>query len=361
MASPKSKFSTRRALIGSGAAAALLAASGAGGLLAVPAARAQAPRKLAISYPTRSGASWPLWIAKNGGYYQKHGFEASLEFGVHPAGIATLVSGQAQMINYGIEQVLAAVVREPSMVMMGSTLNKGSFALVANASIAKTADLKGKRIGVGRLGDVLYIYTLEMLHKSGLGTRDVQWVSTGTDASARVSMLMGGQIDAFLVPAPAYFKLEAQGVRVLDLIANHADIFVSTALVFKKSWVAENKDAPLRLTMAHAEAIKRFYDDKAFAVETYRAFDPQDKALVERLYDIYVGKDILDRVPLLSHAAVQSAAGRLEADIPAVKGFDFKQVVDMGAVRRLIGEGYFQKLFGAGVRDEEERKLKASY
>ena len=62
--------------------------------------RAQALQKVTINYPTRSGASWPMYIAKEGGYYQKYGLDVDLQFGVHPAGIAMLTSGQAVMVNH---------------------------------------------------------------------------------------------------------------------------------------------------------------------------------------------------------------------------------------------------------------------
>ena len=31
----------------------------------------QSLQKVTINYPTRSGATWPLYIARDGGYYQK--------------------------------------------------------------------------------------------------------------------------------------------------------------------------------------------------------------------------------------------------------------------------------------------------
>ena len=55
----------------------------------------QALQKTAINFPTRSGASWPMFIAKEGGYYQKYGLDANLVFAGHPAGIAMVVSGEA--------------------------------------------------------------------------------------------------------------------------------------------------------------------------------------------------------------------------------------------------------------------------
>lgn len=334
----------------------------AGSLLAPALVRAQPQAvKLTIAYPTRSGASWPLWLARHAGIYQKHGLDVALEFAVHPAGIAMLVSGQAQMINYGLEQILAASVRDPALVMMGSSLGKGNFALMAHKGIARMEDLKGRRVGVGRVGDTLYVYTLELLRKNGMSERDVQWVPTGTDASSRVKMMQAGSIDASLVVAPAYFKLEAQGYNVLDLLVNHPDIFVSTAYVFKKSWVKDNPELPARLIMAHAEAIQRFYDDKTLAVQAYRAFDAQDEADVARLYDIYRGKNVLERVPLLQKAAVESAMTNIAGDVPAIKTFDPAAVIDMGPVRKLIADGWFRRVFGPGIAAEEQRKLALSY
>src|SRR6202140_4140853 len=56
--------------------------------------------KITINYATRTGTTWPLYIAKEAGYFQKCGLDATMVFGVHPAGIAMIVSGEAQMTNY---------------------------------------------------------------------------------------------------------------------------------------------------------------------------------------------------------------------------------------------------------------------
>ena len=68
----------------------------------------QKPQAITINYPTKSGASWPSFIAKEGGYYQKHGLDVTLVFAGHPAGIAMVVSGEAQMSSYNLESVMQA-------------------------------------------------------------------------------------------------------------------------------------------------------------------------------------------------------------------------------------------------------------
>src|SRR5579864_1816852 len=93
-------------------------------------------QKININYPTRTGQSWPLYIAKEGGYYQKYGFDANLVFGVHPAGIAMVVSGEAVMTAYTLEQSMIASSRDGSLVALGSPYKKSLFALMAAKNIA---------------------------------------------------------------------------------------------------------------------------------------------------------------------------------------------------------------------------------
>src|ERR1700681_362497 len=77
-------------------------------------------QKVTINYPTRSGASWPIYIAKEGGYYQKYGLDVDLQFGVHPTGIAMLTSGQAVMVNHSLEQGMVASSKDESaFALMG--------------------------------------------------------------------------------------------------------------------------------------------------------------------------------------------------------------------------------------------------
>src|ERR1700733_2336383 len=81
-------------------------------------------QKVTINYPNRSGSNWPLFLAKEGGYYQKYGLDTTLVFGVHPAGVAMVVSGEAQMTNYSLETAMQAMARDGSLEIVGSPLNK---------------------------------------------------------------------------------------------------------------------------------------------------------------------------------------------------------------------------------------------
>jgi ABC-type nitrate/sulfonate/bicarbonate transport system substrate-binding protein len=333
--------------------------------LAASAAWAQKLQKVTINYPNRSGSQWPLFIAKDGGYYQKYGLDVNLVFGVHPAGIAMLVSGEGQMVNSSLEQLMLAASKDGSLVLIGSSLNRGTFALMARKDIPSVKALKGKRIAVSRIGDAPYGYLLALLAKSGLTARDVQWITVGTDVSGRAAALQSGRADATLLTAPAYFRLEDAGYKTLANLAEHADIFASTAYIMKKSVIQADPGLAERLIEAHAEAIKRFYSDKAFAVKVFLKYDPQtNPSDIGRVYDLYAKPNAFERVPYILAGAVKAVVDQEQSDpqlAAQVKAYDFHKVIDNSYVDRLVKQGFFEKLYGPEIKAEEQRKAKLAF
>src|SRR5499433_3581575 len=315
-------------------------------------------QKTAINFPTRSGASWPMFIAKEGGYYQKYGLDVNLVFGAGTVGVAMISSGEAAMTNSSMEQALQASSRDPnSLVMLGSTLNRGMFALMAPNKINNPKELKGKRVAVSQIGDAPYNYSVALLGKFGLKPRDVQWVPVGTDANARAVALTTGRAEATLLTAPAYFALEKQGYKTIANMADYSDIYASTVYLFTRKTIAANPKMPEAIIKAQTEAIKRFYEDKAFAVKAYMAYDKQNQAAVERIYDLLAKGSQLERIPYVMAPAVKSITDQANAEAATqLKDFDAHKVVDNSVIDRLVKEGFFEKIFGSGIKSEQEKK-----
>jgi ABC-type nitrate/sulfonate/bicarbonate transport system substrate-binding protein len=331
--------------------------------LTVPAAFTQqtALQKVSINYPARSGGSWPLFIAKEGGYYQKYGLDVDLVFGAGNVGVAMITSGDAVMTNSSMEQALQASSRDPkALVSMGSFLNKGTFSLIAAKNIGSIKDLKGKRIAVAQVGDAVYNYTIALLSKSGIKAREVTWMPVGNDATARAAALQSNRADAALLTAPSYFRMEELGFKNLANLADYKDVYASSVYLFTRKTVAANPKLPELILRAQTEAIKRFYDDRAFAVKVYRVYDekvePKD---VERIYDLYAKNKAFERVPYVLAPAVQSVVAQAaEEQATQMRAIDFKTVVDNSVVDGLVKEGFFEKIFGPGVKSEQDSRSK---
>jgi ABC-type nitrate/sulfonate/bicarbonate transport system substrate-binding protein len=324
-----------------------------------PAAKLQ---KVTALYGARSGASWPMWIARDGGYYRKHGLEVELVFGVHPAPIAAVISGQAAMTPAGADPALLSVSKDPSLVLLGSYLNKGSFALVAGKNINQINQLAGKRVGVGRVGDPPYHFTLSLLRKHGINPKEIQWLSVGVDAAARAASLYSGQIDATLVTAPAYFRLEAAGFPVLAVLSDYDDIYVSTYYLFRRDTVSTNRVVAEGFIKAHAEAIKRFYDDRSFAMQVMMKYGgAKDMEDAGRVYNLFAKSRMFESIPFVLKGSVEGVIERQRQEQPYLKDFDFSKSVDNSLVEQLVREGFFERLFGPEIREEQKKKHALAY
>ena len=322
-----------------------------------------AQQKITINYATRTGTTWPLYIAKEGGYFTKYGLDVDLAFAVHPAAVAMVISGEAAMTNYPLEQAMLAGSKGGSLVIVGSPYRKSLFALMAQKTFGSVRDLKGKRIGVSQIGDAPYNYAVALVGKAGLTPRDVEWVPIGTDVNGRAAALVASRVDATMITAPVYFKLEEKGYKALANTSDYDDIYAPTVYLFRKATIAANPKLPELLIKAHAEAIKRFYDDKEFALKAYIKYAPEDPNDLGRAYDRYAKTNTFERVPYVLAASVQYMLDHPVDDQAAaqMRSFDFRTIIDNTTVERIVREGFFEKLYGPGIKEEEERKLRLAF
>ena len=315
---------------------------------------AQPLQKAVAMVGARSGASWPLWIAKEARLYAKYGLDVELVYAVHPGPIAAIISGHAAMTSAGSDPALLAAAKDPSLVVLGGFMNKGSFAMIGSKTATDMKQLSGKKIGIGRVGDPPYHMAVSLMKKYGMTPRDVQWVSIGVDAAARAAALQTGQVDAALITAPAYFRLQAAGLPVLAVLLDHEDIYVSTYYLFRREALTKERPMATGFIKAHAEAIKRFYDDKAFATGImikYGGTRNADDA--NRVYDLFQKARVLEPIPYALKGSVDAVIERQGQDL---KGADLAKMIDNSVVDQLVREKYFEKVFGATIRDEQQRR-----
>ena len=319
-------------------------------------------QRVSALYGARSGASWPMWIAKDGGYYRKYDLDVELVFGVHPAPIAAVISGNAAMTSAGADPALLSASKDPSLVLLGSYLNKGSFALVAAKNIHQVSQLAGKRIGVGRVGDPPYHFTLSLLRKHGVNPKDIQWLSVGADAAVRAASLHTGQIDATLITAPSYFRLEAAGFPVLAQLSDHDDIYVSTYYLFRRDTVLTRRLVAEGFIKAHAEAIKRFYGDPSFAMQVMMKYGgAKDTADADRVYGLFAKNRMFESVPYVLKGSVEGVIERQRQEQPYLKDFDFSRSIDNSLIDQLVREGFFEFVFGPAIRQEQQQRQALAY
>jgi ABC-type nitrate/sulfonate/bicarbonate transport system substrate-binding protein len=238
-------------------------------------------------------------------------------------------------------------------------MNKGSFAMMGSKTATDMKQLSGKKIGVGRVGDPPYHMAVSLLKKYGMTPRDVQWVSIGVDAAARAAALQSGQVDAALITAPAYFRLQAAGLPALAVLLDHEDIYVSTYYLFRREALSKERATALAFIKAHAEAIKRFHDDKAFAAEIMIKYGgTKNTEDAHRVYDLFKKARVLEPVPYVLKGSVEAVVERQAQEL---KGVDLSKIIDNSLVDQLVKEKYFESVFGPSIRGEQQRKQSQAF
>jgi hypothetical protein len=105
---------------------------------------------------------------------------------------------------------------------------------------------------------------------------------------------------------------------------------------------------------AHAEAIKRFYDDKTFATEIIIKYGGARSAEdADRVYELFSKARVLEPIPYALKGSVEAVVERQGAEL---KGADLPKMIDNSLVDQLVREKYFESVFGASIRDEQQRK-----
>ncbi len=308
--------------------------------------------KHVISTQTLSGASWPLFIGVEGGYFKKYGLDVELTFGRHPAGIAGVSSGDVLVVNMGLDTALAAASKGDKLVLAGSPINIGSFVIIGSKNMASADDLVGKRIAIGRVGDPPYHYTLALFKSLGISTDQIEWIPSGGAATRMVTMTRGAA-DAALLTAPTYYRLVDEGYPILINMADHPDVVVAQAYIFNREVLENRPELAENFMKAVIDATQRFYTDRAFAMEAMRRHTSvKDEETLGKVYDDYFAGEKLERVPFVRQAAVDAVVERNSERLPEMKDIDFSKMLYEDILEKLAEEGYFQEVYGPSINTE---------
>jgi NitT/TauT family transport system substrate-binding protein len=130
--------------------------------------RAIAQDKMRVGLSSVSALHSAMWIAEQKGLFRKHGIDAEVIITGQggTAGISALLANDIQIVSSAGDLLVAAALRGGDTVMAAGVVNKGLQRILTKPEIKSAADLKGKRIGVTRIGAVSHV-VLQMLLQRG--------------------------------------------------------------------------------------------------------------------------------------------------------------------------------------------------
>ena len=184
----------------------------------------------------------PFYVAESLDLFKKYGIKVKLQPFSDPALISPALSSgslQGAMLTY--DQVIGQVAKgQMQKVVMPIDYSNGGDAIVADASITKITDFKGKKIGYNPLSpsDFLLSYAMKT---AGLGEKDITPVNMTPEAVP--AAMASGQMPIGVTYEPSLSQVLGQGGgKKFKVVFSSKDApgLIADVLVFDDKFIKSN-------------------------------------------------------------------------------------------------------------------------
>ncbi|TAJ77351.1 ABC transporter substrate-binding protein [bacterium] len=309
------------------------------------AANSWAQMKVRINWTAVTGAQSGAFVAQEEGLFKKNGLEVEL---IHipssSRGIQAILAGELAFSYMDGLNEAQANLKGAGLALVAGATNRFVFSLMSRPEIKRISDLRGKKIGITRVGSSTHTAALYALGQGGLKPSDYQILPL-VEVPNILTALMAGQIDAGVVSPPTNSRARKAGFNELANLAKDGPEYVSVAIGTTRSYIKANEDIVRRVVRSYAEAVALFKTNKAVGTRVLQKYTRvKDPDILEDGYNQF--RDYLESIPYVSRKGIEailSELGEKEAAARQAKPEDF---IDMRFVAELERDGFFKKLWG---------------
>jgi len=311
-----------------------------------PSTEVPAQEKIRISYSSVDASNAIWYVARDAGLYRKNGLDVDLIFiPSTTTSVASLLAGDVPVGNASGGGVAAAVVGGANLVIVGCYLNTLPYELVVHESVKSPEELRGKSIGISRVGSASDVAARALVRGLGLEPdKDVPILQVG-GAPERAAAFRTGRIAGFPSPPGIIHLAKGMPHRVLISTADFHKRFEFPFIcaTTTKSYLSRQRDTVKKVLMALIEATQFFKTHKEESKKILAKYSRQNnEAYLENSYTALV--KLYDRVPLITRAGVETQIRDALARKPGAR-LRFEDIADESIVRELERSGFIEKVY----------------
>ena len=329
----------------------LFTAAGLAALIAArPVGAAEGLQKLRVAYAAITAAFSLPWVAKEAGIFQRHGLDVELVYiAAGSRAVQTLVGGSIDVAAIGGPAGVDAKLAGADTVYVAIPVNKVIVFTVAAPQIQRIEEMRGKSIGVTRIGTVTDFFTRIYLRQNGLvPDRDVMIRQTG-GLPEIVAALKAGQIEGGTFGFPAVLHARAAGFRVLVDYSTAGYRYPLSTVIVTQKLLRTQESAVRRFLQAQIEAVHRFKTDPNLAMNVIGKYtQTTDRAMLEETQRVY--SSAFERVPYPDVEDMKLGLVQVAETNPRARGADPKDFVDSRLLREIEASGFVKRLYGETVK-----------
>lgn len=303
-----------------------------------------AQMKARINWTAVTGAQSGVFIAQQEGLFKKNGLDAEL---IHipssSRGIQAILAGEIAFSFMDGQNSVQANLKGANLALVVGATNRQVFSLMARPEIKKTSDLKGKKIGITRIGSSTHTSALYALNQAGLKPGDYQILPL-VEVPNILTALMAGQIDGGVVSPPTNSRARKAGFNELTNLAKDGPEYVSVGVGTSRAYIKANEDIVRRVVRSYAEAVYVFKTNKSAALRMMQKYlRVKEPDIQEDTYNQF--REYLESIPFVSRKGLEAILTELAATEPQARQAKAEDFMDMRFMNELEKEGFFKKLW----------------
>ena len=306
----------------------------------------QAKDKLVVGYTAVTGIKAGLWIAAEGGIFEKYGIAADIILITTASKmVQAMIGGDVPFAGAGGIAAVSATLAGGDFVMVGALAKVPAFYIMALPEIKSIKDLRGKAVGVARLNSATDFTMRFVLRTNGLEPdKDVQIIQTG-DVFAGAVAMASGLIVAAPFSSPANLKAEEIGARVLLNMGKAGVYFPHDAWMARRPFINANEDLVRRFLKAYSEGVHRLHTDPILSRRAIQRFTrATDARTVDAVYQYAL--DYVEKIPYNTREGIQEILNQLSFTNPKAKSANPASFYDDRFVKELEASGFYKQLWG---------------
>ena len=284
-------------------------------------------RPVKVAYSAISAGIGSLWLTHENGIFKKHGLDSSLiYFRSGTTAAQALLAGEIHFGHLAPGPMMTAWAQGAEFAWIGTTVHKMVFTLVAEPSITRGEALKGKKIGITRIGAAADLAARAALEHLGLTTKDVSLISMGGIPDILMG-LRAGAVQAAILSPPFSTAAIDLGYRRLVFIPDLGKEFTFSGIAVKRDYIAANPNIARAFMAALTEGAKIYTEDSKAALKVLKRYAKVEKeSILEAGYREYA--TALSSPPYPSLKGLEAVRESLAESAPALKNVDLKKFID---------------------------------
>lgn len=273
---------------------ALLVTAGLG--LGVPAAAQQATAKtdlIPVNVGGPSAGYWNTYLAEQLDIYEKYGLKPKFHWFTSGAPLlAALKSGSIDQVVTGLATVFAIGQNIPLTIVSWELDNGQGEGLIAKdgSGVESYMDIAKAKTIAAQPGTCSQVSLYIIADKAGVDVKDLNVVNLAPPLFAN-AFASRNSIDAAIGWAP-YTIMQGPDVKVVSWDADYGGVCPSVN-AFRKDYLEQHPDVPIRMMQAHAEIMERVKQDPSLAIKALEKYLQLTPEVATRFYELHSG----DKMP----------------------------------------------------------------